>query len=75
MNPAIASMLERYERRSADDHVNALREILQEIALCGLWRAKFLRACGLLRRHRATSAVRPRSLQRGHGLLALGSRG
>jgi predicted nucleotidyltransferase component of viral defense system len=41
MNPAIASMLERYERRSVDDHVNALREILQEIALCGLWRAKF----------------------------------
>ena len=41
MNPAIASMLVRYERRSADDHVNALREILQEIALCGLWRAKF----------------------------------
>ncbi len=41
MNPAIAGMLERYERRSADDHVNALREILQEIALCGLWRSKF----------------------------------
>lgn len=41
MNPAIASMLERYERHSSDDHVNALREILQEIALCGLWRAKF----------------------------------
>ena len=41
MNPAITGMLERYERRSTDDHVNALREILQEIALCGLWRAKF----------------------------------
>jgi predicted nucleotidyltransferase component of viral defense system len=41
VNPAIASMLERYDRRSADDHVNALREILQEIALCGLWRMKF----------------------------------
>jgi predicted nucleotidyltransferase component of viral defense system len=41
MNPAIAGMLERYGLRSADDHVNALREILQEIALCGLWRAKF----------------------------------
>jgi predicted nucleotidyltransferase component of viral defense system len=40
MNPAIASMLERYERRSLDDHVNALREVLQEIALCGLWRSK-----------------------------------
>ena len=41
MNPAIAGMLERYERRSVADHVNALREIFQEIALCGLWRAKF----------------------------------
>lgn len=41
MNSAIARMLERYERRSATDHVNALREIFQEIALCGLWRAKF----------------------------------
>ena len=41
MNQAIAGMLERYERHSASDHVNALREIFQEIALCGLWRAKF----------------------------------
>jgi predicted nucleotidyltransferase component of viral defense system len=41
VNRAIESMLERYERRSLDDHVNALREILQEIALCGLWRGKF----------------------------------
>jgi predicted nucleotidyltransferase component of viral defense system len=41
MNPAIAQMLERYDLRSADDHVNAVREILQEITLCGLWRSKF----------------------------------
>jgi predicted nucleotidyltransferase component of viral defense system len=41
MNQAIASMLERYQLRSADDHVNAVREILQEIVLCGLWRARF----------------------------------
>ncbi|MCD4751109.1 MAG: nucleotidyl transferase AbiEii/AbiGii toxin family protein [Thermoanaerobaculales bacterium] len=41
MNRAIAGMLERYERRSSDDDVNALREIFQEITLCGLWRAKF----------------------------------
>ena len=33
MNPAIAGMLERYEIRSAEDSVNALREILQEIGL------------------------------------------
>ena len=41
MNPAIAAMLQKYDRRSVDDHVNALREIFQEIALCGLWRGKF----------------------------------
>jgi len=41
MNRAIEGMLERYERHSAADHVNALREIFQEITLCGLWRAKF----------------------------------
>ena len=41
MNRAIEGMLERYERRSAADHINALREVFQEIALCGLWRAKF----------------------------------
>jgi len=41
MNPAIAAMLQKYDRRSVDDHTNALREIFQEIALCGLWRGKF----------------------------------
>ncbi len=41
MNNAVTSMLAKYERQSADDHVNALREVFQEIALCGLWRGKF----------------------------------
>lgn len=41
MNQAVIAMLAKYPRRSVDDHVNALREILQEIALCGLWRGKF----------------------------------
>jgi len=41
MNNAISAMLEKYERRSVDDHVNALREVFQGIALCGLWRSKF----------------------------------
>ena len=41
MNRAVAAMLEKYERRSVDDHINALREVLQEVALCGLWRGKF----------------------------------
>ena len=34
-------MLARYERRRVDDVVRALREILQEIALLGLWRSRF----------------------------------
>ncbi len=41
MNSAIDSMLAKYSLHSVDDYVNALREILQEIVLCGLWRAKF----------------------------------
>jgi predicted nucleotidyltransferase component of viral defense system len=41
MNNAIKIMLERYERRSLQEHEQAFREILQEIALVGLWRGKF----------------------------------
>ena len=41
MNEAIARMLARYEARRLEDYVRALREILQEIALLGLWRSKF----------------------------------
>lgn len=41
MNSAMARMLERYSPATAEDTVRALREILQEIALLGLWRSKF----------------------------------
>jgi hypothetical protein len=41
MHDAIRSMLDRYDCQTRDDYVNALREILQELALLGLWRAKF----------------------------------
>ncbi len=34
-------MVERYRCQTRDDYVNALREILQQIALLGLWRSKF----------------------------------
>ncbi len=34
-------MLDRYECQSVDDYVRALREIMQEIALLGLWRSKY----------------------------------
>lgn len=41
MHDAIRSMMDRYELQTRDDYINALREILQEIALLGLWRSKF----------------------------------
>ena len=41
MQEAIARMLERYSTATVDEAVRALREILQEVALLGLWRARF----------------------------------
>ena len=41
MHEAIARMLAKYESKSVDESVGALREIIQEVALLGLWRAKF----------------------------------
>lgn len=41
IQPAIKQMLEKYQCVSEQDYVNALKEIFQEIALLGLWRAKF----------------------------------
>lgn len=41
MIDAVKIMLERYPRNTLSEHVSALREILQEIALLGLWRSKF----------------------------------
>lgn len=41
MNSAIQSMLDKYKCETRQDYENALKEIIQEIALLGLWRAKF----------------------------------
>ncbi len=38
---ALQQMLKRYNLNSLQDHKNAIKEIIQEIALLGLWRAKF----------------------------------
>lgn len=37
----IEQMLSRYELHTVHDHKNALKEIIQEIVLLGLWRSKF----------------------------------
>jgi predicted nucleotidyltransferase component of viral defense system len=41
MNEAVAKMLAKYDCESLEDHLRALREILQEIALLGMWRSRF----------------------------------
>lgn len=41
MHEAIRQMLAKYDCERVEDYGNALREILQEVALLGLWRAKF----------------------------------
>jgi predicted nucleotidyltransferase component of viral defense system len=41
MDNAVLDMLEGYNCKTRDDYQNALKEIMQEIALLGLWRAKF----------------------------------
>jgi predicted nucleotidyltransferase component of viral defense system len=40
MNPVINTMLSRYTIRSQEDANRALREVLQEVCLLGIWRAK-----------------------------------
>jgi len=41
MNEAVRVMLDRYDCGSTNEYENALKEIIQEISLLGLWRSKF----------------------------------
>ncbi|WP_281184036.1 nucleotidyl transferase AbiEii/AbiGii toxin family protein [Trichlorobacter lovleyi] len=41
MHDAVTRMLAKYENKSLGDQVRALREIIQEVTLLGLWRARF----------------------------------
>lgn len=41
MSDAIKIMLDKYDLQSISDYENALKEIIQEIALLGFWRSKF----------------------------------
>ncbi|MCX7031490.1 MAG: nucleotidyl transferase AbiEii/AbiGii toxin family protein [Spirochaetes bacterium] len=41
MHEAIRTMIQRYSIATTDGAVNALREIMQQLALLGLWRSKF----------------------------------
>ena len=41
MNQVIQQWLARYQCRNENETINAVREIMQELALQGLWRGKF----------------------------------
>jgi hypothetical protein len=41
MNPALKGMLNAYQPKSPLDYQNAVREVVQELALLGLWRGGF----------------------------------
>jgi predicted nucleotidyltransferase component of viral defense system len=41
MNDAVRQMMARHHPDTPADHIRALREVLQELALLGLWRSKF----------------------------------
>lgn len=41
MHESVKQMLKKYPCHSQQDYINAIKEIFQEIALLGLWRAKF----------------------------------
>src|SRR5690349_9767501 len=41
MNPALETMLRRYKCETRSQYERALKEILQELALVGLWRTRF----------------------------------
>jgi predicted nucleotidyltransferase component of viral defense system len=41
MNEAVRQLLSAYDVKSVEESLRALREIMQEIALLGLWRSKF----------------------------------
>lgn len=41
MKTIINLMLAKYQCNNINDYTNALKEIIQQIALLGLWRSKF----------------------------------
>lgn len=41
MNSVLQNMLSKYEIKNREDETNAIKEIIQEIVLCGLSRGRF----------------------------------
>ena len=41
MNNVLENMLEKYDIKNSADEINAMKEIIQEIVICGLSRGGF----------------------------------
>ncbi len=72
MNNAIEQMLSRYEIGSAQKEIDALREIVQQVALAGLARAGKFGHSAKLMIHRRQGVVGMRALACIHPALARG---
>lgn len=49
MNAALQSLIDRYQPATNQEWENALREIVQELALLGLWRSRFFEYAAFVR--------------------------
>ena len=52
MNSIIEQMLSQHESAALSDKKNSIKEVVQEIMLCGLSRAGFFRSAAFYVRHR-----------------------
>ena len=73
MNHVINEMLNKYRAEGLADKKNAIKEIMQEIVLCGLSRAGFFKKAAFLRRNGASHFLRTGSFFGRSGFLIDGA--
>lgn len=69
MMSSIQSMMERYQPQNAEAYRNALKEIVQEIALYGMSKSGFFQEGAFLRGNCLENFLRTASFFGRHGLL------
>ena len=60
MNNAIEVMLSRYRLVTRNDYDRAIKEIIQEITLVGLWRARFFEHAAFYGGTSLSNSLQPR---------------
>lgn len=69
MNTIVDQMLKRYDAKTLYDQKNAVKEVMQEIVLCGLSRAGFFQESSFLWRNSASHFLWIGSFFRRFGLF------